>query len=70
MKLNFTQDPMDKEKAQGHRRSRLRHPIVKYGIPVLFVIILVAMVARPAYRVFRDWRVDRNVVEARAAFES
>ena len=60
---------MARAKKKIHWRSWLRHPAVKYGIPVLLVLLLAAVVAKPVYRVFREWRVDRNVGEAREAFE-
>lgn len=61
---------MERVQEETSRRALLRRPVAKYGIPILLVIVLAAIVAKPVYRVFRDWQVDRNVQGAREAFDN
>ena len=43
---------------------------MKLLLPVVVLLILGALAAKPVYRAFREWRVDRNVADAQVAFES
>lgn len=52
-----------------HDRWANLHPLIRFLCVVAVLSLAGYLSAKPAYRVFRQWRMDRNLAEARQAVE-
>ena len=50
-----------------HDRWANLHPLIRFCVVVAVLSLAGYVSAKPAYRVFRQWRMDRNLAEARQA---
>lgn len=52
-----------------HDRWANLHPLMRFVVVVAVLSLLGFVTAKPAYRVFKEWRMDRNLAAAKTAVE-